>query len=153
MKNLLSIVFGLLLIAACKTQKKMPSENVKTGETWYDASFRKPIKDKGLYLATTEAIPFDTAYITSDTLNIITKKIFGCETGSFKLIWDGALSKATPPQTNVKLLQAVDPNCKDKHKFHLTYNISQLRYKQDTTQNKTTMLRVGGWHEMLKYNF
>jgi len=151
-KYILVLIIPIVFSGSCKTLKKTGGDsNTKNTEIVKDESFRKPVKDKELYLSTTEAIPLDTVFISKDTLNIFTKKIFGCDADNFKLIWNGDLGKAMPPQTAVRLFQLVDGSCKEKHKFHLAYNISPLKLKGDTSANKTTIIRVGGWNKMATY--
>jgi hypothetical protein len=150
-KRILAIVLPFLVICACKTAKKTATDAPNTALVIKDELFRKPITDKELYRETTEMVPLDSVYIAKDTLNIITKKITGCDAENFKLIWTGDLGKAIPAQTGVKLLQYVAADCKEKHKFHLTYNISPLKLKNDTSAVKTTLIRVGGWPKMTNY--
>jgi hypothetical protein len=152
-KTTYCILALLVLAAACKTSNKATGGQPAYIETIVDDAFRKPILDKALYIATSEIVPLDTAFIAKDTLHIITKKIQGCDAETFKLMWNGAMAKSLPPQTSVKLLQAVDPACKERHKFHLTYNITPLRFKQDSSASKSTLVRIGGWKEMVKYEF
>ncbi len=148
------LVFLLPLVVcagACKTTKKAAATPANTADLITDQSFRKPIIDKDLYKSTTEIVPLDTVYIASDTLTVVTKRIAGCESENFKLIWNGSMAKSLPPQTSVKLFQLVDGACTERHKFHLTYNISALKFKNDTAADKSTLIRVGGWGKMLNY--
>jgi hypothetical protein len=150
-KKIVPFLLALLLVSACKNAQKTATGSTGSSDIIRDGSFRKPINDKALYNATTEVIPIDTVYIEKDTLNIITKKLRGCDAANFKLMWNGDLGKSVPAQTGVKLFQLVDGSCKERHKFHLAYNISPLRLKTDTSTVKTTLVRVGGWGRMTNY--
>jgi hypothetical protein len=151
-KYILVLILPVVFSNSCKTLKKTADGgNTKNTEVIKDDSFRKPVKDKELFTSTTEAVPLDTVYISKDTLNIFTKKIFGCDADNFKLIWNRDLGKANPPQTAVRLFQLVDGACKERHKFHLTYNISPLKLKGDTSATKTILIKVGGWGKMTIY--
>jgi hypothetical protein len=150
-KQIISILLPLVFICACKTSKKTAADTATTAVLINDDSFRKPIVDKELYKSTIESVPLDTVYIAKDTLNIVTKKITGCEAENFKLIWNGDLGSVIPAQTTVKLFQYVAADCKERHKFHLTYNISPLKLKTDTSEVKTTIISVGGWRRMNNY--
>jgi hypothetical protein len=130
---------------ACKTSKKVANDAPSTAEMIMDEAYRKPINDKDLYAATTELVPLDTVFFASDTMHIITKKINGCETDNFKLIWNGDLGKTAPAKTSVKIFQLTDAQCKERHKFHLIYNISAFKLKNDTSSVKVTQIRIGGW--------
>ena len=134
--SLLLLMF--VLLNSCKTQKKA-TESV-SAELVMDESFRKPVNDKILFAQTNDMVPLDTAFIVMDTLHIITKRILGCDAENFKLIWNGNKTKSLPPQASVKLFQQVEGACKERHRFHLLYNVSSLHLKQDTT-----IIKVGGW--------
>ena len=156
---LLSVSF-LLVIASCKTTKTTTGAATPVNDTVSDYSFRKITRDKELYAAVKEMVPLDTAYLAKDTLHILTKKILGCDADNFKLFWNGAMQKSLPQQTSVKLFQQVDAECKEQHRFHLTYNVNVLRAKHDTASfnldscaAKTTLLRIGGYKEMVKCEF
>ena len=136
------LLLAFVLLYSCKTQKKA-AESIPP-ELVMDESFRKPVNDKALFAQTTDMVPMDTAFIVSDTLHIITKRILGCDAENFKLIWNGNKTKSLPPQTSVKLFQQVDAACKERHKFHLLYNVSPLHLKQDTT-----IIKVGGWKNVV----
>ena len=150
-KQIIVALLPLVLAYSCKTSRKTAADNNTPVELITDDAFRKPLADKDLYKATTEVVPLDTVYISKDTLNIFTKKISGCETDNFKLIWNGDLGKATPPVTVVKLFQYVEGACRERHRFHLVYNISSLKPKVDTAEAKTTLIGVGGWHGLNSY--
>src|ERR1035437_134086 len=123
-KQILVLLLPVVLAYSCKTVKKTTADTSRSVELITDETFRKPITDKELYKATTEVVLLDTVYIAKDTLNIITKKVTGCDAENFKLMWNGDLGKSIPAQTSVKLFQFVDGACRERHKFHLTYNIS-----------------------------
>ena len=161
MRNFFAILLILVIaISACKTTKKASDVTIPIDDTITDNSFRKLIRSKELFAAVTEMVPLDTAYISKDTLHLLTKRILGCDEKNFKLMWNGTMLKSLPPQTNVKLFQQVDAACNERHRFHLTYNISPLRFKQDSVAvhpdslwSKVTVIRVGGWKNILKYQF
>ncbi len=149
-----------IAIASCKTSKKLTDVAVPIDDTIVDNSFRKPIHSKELYASVTELIPLDTVYISKDMLYLLTKRITGCDEANFKLIWNGMMLKSLPPQTNVKLFQQADPACKESHRFLLSYNIKALRFKEDSVSlgqesmwSKVTVVKVGGWKNILKYEF
>ena len=145
-------IMPLIFVCACKTMKKTSSDNsAGNTEVIKDESFRKPLKDKDLFKSTTEVVPLDTVFISKDTLNIYTKRILGCDAANFQLIWNGDLGKAVPPQATVRLFQMVEGSCKEKHKFHLAYNISSLKLKGDTSATQATLIKVGGWGKMNTY--
>lgn len=149
-----------ITIASCKTSKKATDVTVQVDDTIIDNSFRKPVRSKELYGSVTELIPLDTVYISKDTLYLLTKRVSGCDEANFKLIWNGMMMKSLPPQTSLKLFQQADPACNEKHRFLLSYNIKSLRFKEDTASvnegtmwSKVTVVRVGGWKNILKYQF
>ena len=150
-KQILIAILPLVFAASCKTTKKNAADTANTALILIDDSFRKAIVDKEIFKNTIESIPLDTVYLTKDSLNIITKKITGCETENFKLIWNGELGKTSPPTANLKLFQLVDGACREKHKFHLIYNISPLKLKGDTATVKTTQINIGGWGKTSAY--
>ena len=150
-KQILVLILPVVFACSCKTVKKASADTTVNIEVVTDESFRKPIVDKEIYKSTTEAVPLDTVYISKDTLNIVTKKILGCDAENFKLIWNGDMGKAIPRQAGVKLFQYVEADCKERHKFHLTYNISMLKIKADTATNKTTVITIGGWKRTTDY--
>jgi hypothetical protein len=149
----------LSLISACKTSKRASDVTVPIIDTLTDLSNRKLIRDKEIFRSTTEVVPLDSVYLSKDTLHLLTKRILGCDEESFMLIWDGQMKKSLPPGASVKLLQRVDPACNERHYFHLTYNIKPLRFKNDSATDahlewsKVTVIKVGGWSNMLKYEF
>lgn len=151
-KQILAALLPLIFTCGCKTTKKANTDNTGYTELINDEAFRKPIVDKELFKATTEVVPLDTVFISKDTLNIYTKKINGCETDNFKLIWTGDLSATAPTKTTVKLFQLVEGSCKERHRFHLLYNISPLKPKMDTAAVKATLIEVGGWRRMNSYS-
>ena len=159
-QTILLTAIALLSIASCKTTKPAAGATAPVNDTVNDYTFRKVNRDKELYAATKELVPLDTVYLTKDTLHILTKKILGCDADNFKLFWNGAMQKSLPPQTSVKLFQQVDAECKEQHRFHLTYNVKSLRIKNDTAAfnldscaAKTTLLRWGGYKELVKYEY
>ncbi len=141
----------LVLLLACKAT----NNNTAAGKPGmlYSGHFKKPIIDKGLFTATTEVIPVDTAYVSGDSLNIITPKILGCDADNFKLMWNGAFSNSKPALATVKIFQAVDPACTVKNKFHLTFNIKPLRQKPDSIPNKTVLVRFGNYKSPIQYYY
>ncbi len=150
----------LLAVASCKTTTPATGATVPVDDTISDYSFHKIMRDKELYAATKEMVPLDTAYITQDTLHILTQRILGCDAGNFKLMWNGAMLKSLPPQTNVKLFEQVEPDCKEMHRFHLTYNIKPLQFKRDSAMfsrdscaAKTTMLHIGNYKRVIPYGY
>ena len=161
MKKILFTSLALIgIIASCKTSKKGIDAAVQVIDTISDYSFRKVMRDKEIFNATTEVVPLDTAYLSKDTLHVLTKRIIGCDEEDFKLIWNGMMMKSLPPQTSVKLFQRLDPTCNERHYFHLTYNIKSLQFKNDsisanpnTMWSKVTVVRLGGWKNLLKYEF
>jgi|ERR1043165_5181144 hypothetical protein len=153
-------VFAICTIASCKSTKPGSAAAEPVSDILSDYSSRKITKDKELYAATKEIVPLDTAYLTRDTLHILTKKIVGCDADNFKLMWNGAIQKSMPPQTNVKLFQQVDPECKEQHRFHLTYNVKSLRLKNDyasvcldSCAAQSVRLRIGGYKDHILYEF
>jgi len=150
-KQILKIVLPLLFIYACKTSKKTSGDHTANTVVISDALFRKPIKDKDLYRETTEVVPLDTVYVDKDTLNVVTKKLTGCQSDNFKLVWNGTFTKDTPIQTSVKLLQYTPGDCREHHKFHLTYNLTPLKIKHDTNTIKSTLIYFGGWRHYQHY--
>lgn len=147
-----------LLIYSCKTTKPTSAVAVPVVDTITDLSFKKVIKDKELYLSTTETIAFDTVYVSKDTLHLLTKNIQACDADNFKLIGNGMYMKSLPPQTNVKLFQLNDVECKEKHQFHLSYNIAPLQMKRDSSftkgdsiVEKAVLIHLGNWARTLKY--
>lgn len=152
-KQILVLVIPFIFANSCNTAKKA-SLGASSGNTELitDNSYRKPVVDKDLFKATIGDIPLDTVYIAKDTLNIFTKRITGCNADNFKLIWNGDLGKAIPPKTSVKLLQFGEGTCRERHKFHLFYNISSLKLKTDTSSNKMTIIQIGGWGKTASYS-
>lgn len=165
MKKLLLIpIAGLLTFTGCKTAATTGAAATPVQDTISDYSFRKIMRDKELYAATTELVPLDTVFLTYDTLHILTKKVVGCDADMFKLMWNGAMMKSLPPQTSVKLFLQVEPDCKERHYFHLTYNVKPLQLKRDTVapivsdtiaidtvNRKKVILRVGGYKHSVQY--
>jgi hypothetical protein len=139
-----------ILLQTCKSTKKAAESN-DYHEIIIDDSFRKPINDKAIFASTADAVALDTVFLTKDTLHIFTRKIQGCETDEFKLIWNGGMAKSIPPIIGLKLLQTADPSCREKHKFRLAYNIAPLKMNKDTTSGLGTVLKIGGWKEAVKY--
>lgn len=107
-RGLLFILILAGILPACKTSKKAESSTNSNSKIIADDLFRKPIRDKQLYLSTNDAVPIEGVYTVKDTLHIITKKIIGCSSDDFKLVWNGDFGKTLPPQTGVKLLQVVN---------------------------------------------
>ena len=133
----------------------MQNNNTPVGKPGmlYSNHFKKPVIDKGLYAATTEVVPVDSAYVAGDSLNIITPKILGCDADNFRLMCNGVFSNNKPALTTVKLFQAIDPACKTKTWFHLTFNIKPLRQKPDSLPNKTVLVRFGNYKNVVHYNY
>jgi hypothetical protein len=142
---IVALIALILLTAGCKTAKKASVPAV-TPLVIVDDAFRKPIMDKELYMATIQAIPLDTIYMSSDTLQVYTKKISGCETENIKLIWNGSKTKTQPAQVSFKLLQTGDAVCREKHKFQLHYNLHNLMGKKNT-ETDSLLIFVSGWKE------
>lgn len=161
MQNIFLSAFGfLILIGSCTTQKQNGAASTPVEDTITDNSFRKLVKDKELYNSTTELVPLDTVYLSKDTLHLLTKKIQACDADNFTLMWNGAMMKSLPPQTNVKLFQLLDTQCKARHPFHLTFNISSLQMRRDTALanhdslvEKNILIHVGNWGRTVKYSY
>jgi hypothetical protein len=161
MKHLSLIAIALLLfIAACKTTAPAANAAPPAEDTVTDNSFKKVMRDKELYAAVSELVPLDTVYLSYDTLHILTKRLLACDADNFKLMWNGAMLKSLPPQTSVKLFQQVEPDCKERHVFHLTFNVKPLQLKADSASfskdscaAKTTILRVGGYKHTVGYTY
>lgn len=154
MRGILLITVLILFVEpGCKSSQKTTAAKADVPGS---GNFSKPVIDKDLFMSTTEIVPLDTAYIIKDTLHVLTKKILACKTENFKLMWNGSYAKSLPPQASLKLLQIVDTNCKEKRKFHLTYNLIPVRYnysKQDSTSNKATIIHLGGFKDAMHYIF
>ncbi|HLP50409.1 MAG TPA: hypothetical protein VK154_05960 [Chitinophagales bacterium] len=162
MKHILLLsIAALLTIAGCKSTKPgtaavaLPVQDTVTNE-----SFRKLMRDKDLYNAVKETVPVDTAYLVRDTLHVLTKRILGCDAENFKLFWNGATAKSLPPQVTVKLFQQVDAGCKERHYFHLTYNVKSLKLSNSNTAPATdsaalsaTILHIGGYKNPVRYGY
>lgn len=138
----------LVAISSCKTQKNQSAAVAPVNDTISDFSCHKIIRDKELYKIITERVPVDTAYLSKDTLHVITPAIQACDAANFKLFWNGKLEKP-PLSTVVKLFQRVDAGCNESHSFHLTFNTKNLRLPQsseqlpiDTTAH-TLLLQIG----------
>ena len=149
-----------MLYTSGNTLKKNTGAAPPLIDTLNNLSCKKLIKDKELFASVTDLVPLDTVYISKDTLHVLTQKITGCDEDDFSLLWNGAILKSLPPQTNVKLFQKVDPACNERHHFHLTFNIQPLQLKNktvvstsDLTKTKITVVRIGGWKNALKYMF
>ncbi len=160
MKGIFFAGLVLIIFCSCKTQRKTIADVAPVEDTLTDNSHRKLLRDKEIFSSVTEVVPLDTVFIRKDTLHLLTKKILGCDTENFKLFWNGTVLKSLPPQANVKLFQQVNADCKERHVFHLTYNISPLRLKNDSLSvsneslwSKVTVVKVGGWKNILKYEF
>ncbi|MBL0308776.1 MAG: hypothetical protein IPP77_03575 [Bacteroidetes bacterium] len=151
----------ILLASACKTSKKAQISSEQTTEQITDESFRKVIRDREIYASITETVPLDSAYISRDTLHIHTVKMNGCDAEEFKLIWNGALLKSLPAQTNVKLFHRLEPACREQHSFHLTFNVAPLRMRHDTALvsngsssfQHALLLRIYGWKAPIRYEY
>ncbi|HWB63556.1 MAG TPA: hypothetical protein VG603_08620 [Chitinophagales bacterium] len=143
------LILLLLFIGAsgCKTTRKAQA-TPPPPELITDETFTKPLLDKGIFAATNNAVPVDTAYITGDSLHIFTKKIQGCETENFRILWTGEAEKKEPGKTTLKLLQTVDASCPERHRFHLIYNIAPIIRKQHNGGAFTT-IKLGGWRNEL----
>lgn len=153
MKWIVYLLLLLCLIPGCRSTKKIADTPTETNLILTDYSFRKIIRDKELYAATTETISFDSVSISKDTLHLFTSKINGCNSEDFTLLWSGAMMKSLPPQVSLKLFHRADPACKKQNIFHLTFNVSPLRMKHDaasvnsdsTSAIRSTILRISGW--------
>lgn len=161
MRNLSAFLFLLLMVAACKTSKKTQAPPEVISEWITDESAPKVIRDKEIYAVTTETIALDSAYIHHDTLHLHTARMTGCDAGEFKLIWNGAMMKSLPPQTNVRLFHRREPACTEQHFFHLTFNIAPLRMRKDSVGSssdspslqRATVLRVSGYKAPVRYEY
>jgi hypothetical protein len=154
-----AVLVFIVVASSCKSSKKATDMQAVVNDTISDYSSRKLIRDKNIFTSTTEVVPLDTVYLSRDTIHLLTKRILGCDEENFMLIWDGQIRKSLPPITSVKLLQRVDPACREQHHFHLTYNIKPLKFKNDSASinnlewSKVTVVKVGGWQNILKYEF
>jgi hypothetical protein len=159
MTRYLYIAIALNILAtSCKTSKKTVDVVVPVIDTIFDYSCRKVIRNNQIFTSTTELVPLDTVYLSKDTMHVLTKQILGCDEETFMLIWDGKMRKSLPPVASVKLLQRVDPSCNERHYFHLTYNLRPLQFKNDSASttmewSKVTAVKLGGWPNVLKYEF
>lgn len=155
MKKLLIVpaISACCLFFACKSTQKGTGSAPVADSIISDMSNRKLVHNKELFGATTEVLPIDTVYIESSTLHIITQKLQACNSQNFQLVWNGSLLKSMPPQAATKLLYVNDGTCKTNNRFHLTFNVSPLKVKQDSTGNKTTVIRVGGWKQPVRYDY
>ena len=139
----------LIVITGCKTPGNPLTAYTPTTETVNDMVYRKPVIDRAIFKSINEVVPLDTVYIVKDTLNIITKKILGCSAESFKLMWNGAITATQPHKAEVKLLEVLDPSCRERHRFHLTYRLNRFQSKKDTV----TMVTLGGWKRDMGYAY
>lgn len=147
---------ALSLLYSCQNAKNIAAANALAAASQpliSDSTAKKLMKDKELYAATNETIPLDTAYISKDTLHVVTTKVNACDADNFKLMWNGMMTKSMPPQTSVKLFLLSDPTCKETHPFHLTFSLKPMHNKQQQPGNSTIMVRVSGFKEMLKYSY
>lgn len=106
------------------------------------------IKDRDLFAATTELIPIDTCYISGNEIVIHTAKLNACTAQNFTLLWNGSLAKSLPPKVTLKLLLRADTECKEYHKFHLRFNLQDLKNK-DQNPGGTVIVRIGGYQKEL----
>lgn len=149
---LLTSACVLLFFEACKTSKKSTAVAAPEPEWMYSNTNSRAVRDRELFTGIQETIAIDTAYIHRDTLHILTPKITGCDAGKFSLVWNGMFTKSIPPQTSVRLLQVSEPECKKQHRFHLTYNISNVKMKADSARTlQPVSIRLGGWKNTLPY--
>lgn len=161
MRVLLIFICLILLAPSCKTGQKAQVAPAEVTEWITDESNRKVMRDKEIYAATVEVVPLDSAYLRRDTLHLHTKKMTGCAADEFQLVWNGAMMKSLPPQTSVKLFHRVEPDCKEQHPFHLTFNIAPLRMKRDSaylaidspSMQRATIIRIGGWKSSIRYDY
>lgn len=162
MKKLIVVASAFLFVFnSCKTTNKSVSATVTpVQDTLTDLSARKIIKDKELFASITEMVPVDSLFTEKDVLHILTKKIRGCETENFMLMWNGAMAKSLPLQVGIKLLQRVDPACNEQHYFHLKYNIASLKLRRDSATTtldsvprQSTLIRMAGLKNGLLYNY
>lgn len=158
-KSLFLFLAFTSIFFSCKTTKKNTVTAVPVIDTVNDFSFKKLTRDKELYNATTEVVPLDTVYLSKDTLHILTKNILACDADNFQLMWNGMMMKSLPPRTNVKLFQRLDTQCKEKHHFHLTYNITPLQMRRDSsytksdTTGRSVIVHLGNWQRTLNYSY
>ncbi len=150
---LLGIAGLLLFLFGCKTASKSTAALPPSTELVQDDAFRKVIKNKELYAATNEVIPVDSVYISKDTLHLFTPKIQACNAANLRLLWNGSMAKSLPPQATLKLLLTNDPTCKENHPFHLTYNLSMVKMKNDSTASGSTLIKMFGLKEGVLYQF
>ncbi|MCW5906988.1 MAG: hypothetical protein KIS94_03950 [Chitinophagales bacterium] len=149
-----TLVVIVCLLGSCKSTKQAAVKEVPAVEEEItDLSFRKIIKDKELFAATTETIALDSARLSNDTLHLYTKKLQACDADNFKLLWNGSMAKSLPPQASLKLLFINEPSCREQHRFHLTYNISSVRFKGDSVTKGATLLKLPGFNSGLLYEF
>lgn len=152
--SLLFLMLLLLLIAACKTQKKTTATAVyPPNDTLYSTTYKKVLKDRELYTQTYNNLPVDTAYISKDTLHLLTGKIQACDADNFEVLWDGKMAKSLPPKTAVKLFLQNDPACKEQHRFHLFFNLAPLRWKTDSTSHGSVFINTGHGKGDMLYSF
>ena len=159
MKWMGALFLLLYLASGCRATRKVQESPHEASVILSDYSFRKIVRDKELYAATTETISFDSVTISKDTLHLFTSKINGCNAEDFTLLWSGAIMKSLPPQASLKLFHRADPTCKKQNIFHLTFNVSPLRMKQNAVSSNTdsasvgrsTILRVSGWKLPIVY--
>lgn len=140
----LLVALLLLLIVACKSSKKVTGEQPVYEELITDGSFRKLIKDKEIFNATTEVVQLDSANVNNDTLHVYTKKIQACNAENLKLVWNGSFAKSLPPQVSLKLLLINEPACREQHRFHIRYNINSVWAKKDSVRTDSLLLKLPG---------
>jgi len=156
MKRIFLVILAVICYTYSCTSAKKATAHTAAQETpgvLMDKEFRKPIRDKQLYAATPDLVFPDTVYIIADTMHILTKKVQGCNAENFKLLWNGAMLKSMPPQTNLTILQVADAECKQKNAFHLIYNLAPLKYKNDSVAKKQVILHLRAYPHTITYNF
>lgn len=161
--SFITLCILLLPAAGCKTSKKAEATIPEVTDWLQSPSVKKLIKDKSLYEAITGTIPLDSAYVSADTLHLFTPKISGCSAEDFMLVWNGAMMKSLPPQVNLKLFHRVIPDCQQSHPFHLMYQLSPLKLKNDSLPSavdsgadsllRTVVIRMAGWKEPMRFRY
>jgi hypothetical protein len=146
MNNATIVLLSLISLSllCCKTSKKVFAEQPVQQVFMNDENFRRLIKDKELFNATTEVVQLDSAFVNKDTLHVFTKKLQACDAENLKLIWNGSYARSLPPQVSLKVLLINDPGCKEENRFHITYNIASVWAKKDTTTVDSLLLKLPG---------
>lgn len=122
----LSIIAVVSTYSCSGSKKTAAAPAPPVNDTINEYLYKRVLKDKELYGNTTDVLPIDTAYISRDTLHVLTGKLQACDAENFDLIWSGMMTKSLPPQIPVKLFLLNDPTCKEQHRFHLTFNTKPM---------------------------